>query len=223
MGLPRFYFARSGNSLRAAIAIELAGVAVDKIALDMGAGEHKAAAFLALNPAGTVPVWAEQAEGDERPLVLSQSAAICERVLQATRPDLFISGAAGRARMQASVYAAVSDLAVQSALMRYLRFSPDSVRFIRRRWLAMMQAQLDGLRDQPFVCGPRMSLADIAHYPVVHLRRPLLAALGGFGHVLRWADRLRAQPAVQRAIDDAGLELPLDAIDLEANDRDDKA
>lgn len=201
------HFARSGNSLRAAIAVELAAAPVEKVLLDTAAGDNRTPAFLALHPGGTVPVYVERL-ADGRDLVLTQSAAIADHLLQPARPELYPRDAAERAQVQSSVYAAVSDLAVQNALMRYLAFSPDSVQFVRERFLRLLAAAFAPLKAQPWVCGPRMSIADIAHYPVVHMRRAQLEAMGGFGHVLDWAARMREDAAVARACAYAGLELP---------------
>jgi len=87
-------------------------------------------------------------------------------------------------------------------------FDPRNVGFLRDRLVGAMRAALAGLAHHPFVCGEALSIADIAHYPVVHMRRAMLAAIGDFGHVLAWADRLRATAAWSRAIAYSGLELP---------------
>ena len=59
MTRPTLYFSRTGNSLRAAIAVELAPIEVDRQFLDMARREHKAPDFLAINPAGAVPVFVD--------------------------------------------------------------------------------------------------------------------------------------------------------------------
>lgn len=201
------YFARSGNSLRAAIALELSGVEAERVCLDMSAGEHKASAFLALNPVGTVPVFVEE-RGDGPAFVLTQSAAIADYVLRHSRPDLYPVEPRSAALVQSSTLSAVSDISVQNALSRYLSFSPEASRFVQARFLAILRASLDGLMKQPFVCGNRMTVADIAHFPVVYMRRPMLAAAGEFAHVLEWIDRMMQMPAVLRAVEYAGIELP---------------
>ncbi|MBA2672805.1 glutathione S-transferase family protein [Ramlibacter sp.] len=200
------YYAPSGNSLRAAIAAELAGLPVEKIRLDVAAGDHRTPAFLELNASGTVPAYLERLPSGEE-LVLTQSAAIADHLLLPARPDLYPDDPIERVRVQSSVYAAMSDLAMQNSLMRYLAFSPDSVQFLRERFLRMLAASFEGLKTQPWVCGPRMTIADIAHYPVVHMRGAQLEAMGGFSHVLDWAARMRELEAVRRAAAYAGLAL----------------
>lgn len=202
----RLVHARSGNSLRAAIALELAGVEFDRTELDLAADEQRSPTHLALNPAGTVPVYVEEAAGAR--IVITQSGAIMTHVLCETRPALVPTDRPHRAATTASVFAAISDIAVQNTLMRYMDFATRNVDFLRDRLLRALAAALADLATHPFVCGDAMTIADVAHYPVVHMRRPLLAATGGFGHVLTWADRLRALAPWQRAIAYCGLELP---------------
>jgi glutathione S-transferase len=202
----RLIHARSGNSLRAAIALELAGVAFERTVIDLAAGEQRSADHLALDPAGQVPVYLE--DGDGPRFVLTQSAAILLHVLSDTRPELVFPEPRRRAAAMASVCAAISDIAMPNMLLRYLKLDPGSAAFLRDRMLGALRASLAGLAGLPFVCGAALSIADVAHYPVVHMRRALLARVGGFDHVLAWADRLRDLAPWARAIDYAGLELP---------------
>jgi GST-like protein len=202
----RLIHARSGNSLRAAIALELAGTAFERTLIDLAAGEQRSAAHLALDPAGKVPVYLE--DGDGARFVLTQSGAIMEHVLRETRPELFPVEPRHRALVHASVCAAISDVAMHNSFLRYMDFDSRNVRFLRERLLDILRAALAGLADRAFVCGDALTIADIAHYPVVHMRRALLVRTGGFDHVLAWADRLRALEPWSRAIAYSGYELP---------------
>src|SRR4051812_4303819 len=65
--------AKTGNCLRAAIALTEAGLAFDVKRVNLRAGEQKSAAHLALNPAGKVPVLVEHIEPAR---VITQSSAI---------------------------------------------------------------------------------------------------------------------------------------------------
>ena len=55
MAAVRLYGAQTGNSRRAAIALEEADIPYSVIRVDLRAGEHKTAAFRALNPRGLIP------------------------------------------------------------------------------------------------------------------------------------------------------------------------
>lgn len=201
------FYARSGNSLRAAIALELSGHAFARNEVELVVG-RPAPVVAAHNPAGKIPIYVEH--GADDPFVLTQSGAIMNHVLRDARPELFAAEGRARALVDASVYAAVSDIAVQNALWRYMDFDARNTAFLRARLLGSLGAALAGLAERPFLAGDALSVADVAHYPVVHMRRPLLAMLGGFGHVLAWADRLRDLAPFARAIEYCGLELPVE-------------
>ncbi|MGH8375728.1 MAG: glutathione S-transferase N-terminal domain-containing protein, partial [Pseudomonas sp.] len=69
----QLYGANTGNSLRAAIALEEAGIAYTARRLDLYAQEHRGPAFLALNPAGKVPTLIDF--GKTPALIINQSNA----------------------------------------------------------------------------------------------------------------------------------------------------
>jgi GST-like protein len=69
--------ARTGNCLRVAIAFEEAKIPYVVTKVDIRGKENYSAVFLALNPAGKVPVIVDHGGGNERtPRILSQSNAI---------------------------------------------------------------------------------------------------------------------------------------------------
>lgn len=90
------YF-RSSTSYRARIALALKGVDYDYVAHHLRHGEHRAPAFLSVNPQGLVPalVWTDGT-------VITQSLAICE-FLEEMLPDppLLPPDPVGRARVRA--------------------------------------------------------------------------------------------------------------------------
>lgn len=90
------YF-RSSTSYRVRIALNLKGVDYDYVAHHLRHGEHRAPAFLAVNPQGLVPalVWKDGT-------VVTQSLAICEFLDEALpEPPLLPADPAGRARVRA--------------------------------------------------------------------------------------------------------------------------
>src|SRR5579862_6261981 len=68
--------ARTGNCLRAALALSEAGLPYRIRRMNLGAGEHRAPAFLAVNAAGKVPVLLVHEASGKPPRALSQSSAI---------------------------------------------------------------------------------------------------------------------------------------------------
>jgi len=200
------YYARTGNSLRAAIAVELAEIAVDKRAMDLPGGEHKQDWFVALNPAGAVPVLVER-DGDDA-FVLTQSGAILNHLVDRHRPDLWPTASAHKSRCMASFIAALSDVAVQNSLARwYLESMPDAYQFVFDRLIDSIRASFVAVKEQPFLCGARKTIADYAHLPVVYMREHVLTDMPEFEHVIAWLARMKDDAAVARAIEYAGLQL----------------
>lgn len=201
-----FYFARSGNSLRAAIALELCDVPFQKHELDMSQNDQKSETFLAINPAGRVPALVLNT-ADGRTTVLPQSGAIMEYLLRQHRLDLFPEDETERAICNAVFIGALSDLAIQNALARYLSMNVKASRFILDRMLSDLRALFEPVKTSPYLCGKKVTIADFAHFPVVHMRAPQLRQLTDFAHVLDWYDHMRTNPAIVRAVSYAGLQI----------------
>lgn len=199
------YHGRTGNSLRAAIAVELACPDIGKNELNLAGKEHRQDWFLRINPAGMVPVLVERSGGEI--LILTQSGAIMDYLLSRHCPELWPKTSAGRALCMASFVAAVSDVAVQNAVARYLADSPDSSRFVLDRVVTSILDAFQSVRNQPFLFGQSKTIADYSHVPVVYMRASLLATFAECGHILDWLERMKQDPAVGRAIAYAGLQL----------------
>ena len=205
MSEAELYYARTGNSLRAAIAVELAGLEVRKHELNLPGGEHKQGWFIELNPAGAVPVLVER-DGDAT-RVLTQSGAIMAHLVDRHRPDLWPATPAEKSRCMASFIAALSDVAVQNGLARYLESMPEASRFVFGRLTDSIRAAFAPVARQPFLCGQSKTIADYAHLPVIYMRGHALAAMPEFEHVGAWLARMQDEPAVARAIEYAGMQL----------------
>jgi len=200
------YYARTGNSLRAAVAVELAGVQVERRAIDLPGREHKQDWFVALNPAGAVPVLVER-DGDAE-FVLTQSGAILNHLVDRHRPDLWPAAPADKSRCMASFIAALSEVAVQNSLARwFLESMPDAYQFVFDRLIDSIRASFVAVETQPFLCGARKTIADYAHLPVIYMREHALAARPEFDHVTAWLARMKDDPATSRAVEYAGLQL----------------
>ncbi|UKJ76235.1 glutathione S-transferase family protein [Azospirillum brasilense] len=196
------YYANSGNSLRALIALEEGGSAFRGHKLDLLRNEHRTPEFLALNPVGAVPVMIDH-RTDGEPIVLSQSGAIMLHVAERTGrlipPD-------PRRRLAALQWfmLAVSDANPASAALLYVgRDVPDATpattAFLEGRLLNIMRGCETRLTGRDFLAD-ELSLADLALFPVVRMRRGLLEGAGGFDRLLGWADRIAALPSVIRAV-----------------------
>ncbi|MEL0638682.1 glutathione S-transferase family protein [Marinomonas sp. TI.3.20] len=201
-----FYYAKSGNSLRAAIAIELAGVDVNKHELNLVNMEHKENWFLDISPAGTVPALVDRKQNAPS-LILAQSGAIMRYMVEQYRPDLLPDTPEEQAKCMASFIAALSDVAVQNTLARYLNKSKQASTYIFDRMISSIYASFLTVKSSNFLCGEEVTIADYAHFPVIHMREGFFRSEDRATHIISWLERMKMDPAINVAISYAGFQL----------------
>jgi len=178
----------SGNCLKARWAADYAGHAYDWVEVDTFAGQTRTDAFLALNPAGQVPVM--RFEGGR---TLAQSNAILLYLAEGT--DLVPKDAFERAQMMQWLfweqYSHEPYIAVRRAQKHFLRVAeadidPDLLAKGRRA-LGVMEMKLITC---PFFLGDQMSCADIALVAYTRVAHEGGFDLGEFPAVKDWVGRV---------------------------------
>ena len=198
------FWAPTPNSRRVTMMLEECGIAYERRIIDLRAGEQESDWFLALNPAGAVPVIRDPQGPDGRPLVLSQSGAIC--LYLAERSGCLLP-AKGRERAETLQWLAwaLSDLSgAATALYRIeaggyknsstMRLMEDRM----GRTLAVLDRRLQG-RDM--MTGP-LSIADIATYPIIitSFVKEVLDRMDRLRDLRRWLDTMSERPSLQRGL-----------------------
>jgi GST-like protein len=190
----------TGNSLRASVALEEAGLSYSVRHVDLAGDAHRTPAFLALNPAGKIPVLIEH--GDTGAFVLSQSNAI---ILYAAekKPGLLIPlDVRGRARTYERFFYFITDVVLMSHGGFFIREDhgpEEGAALLEQRAHAAATAAHRFLQDSQFMAGDRFTIADVAAFPIVnHLR----ASIDWDAHpqLQRWFQRVAARPAVERGM-----------------------
>ena len=181
---------RSTASWRVRIALRLKGIAYRDDFHHLRKGEHRDAAYLALNPQGLVPTL------EDGTAVLTQSLAICE-YLDEVHPDppLLPGDPIGRARVRAAAQAIACDthpvqnLAVLSRL-RALGLEEEQVTGWARDTIANGLAAFDRLvmGEGRFCFGDMPTLADLCLVPQLYNARR-------FGVDLIWPRLLEVEQA----------------------------
>lgn len=199
------YYAQSGNSLRVVMMLEECGLSYSANKLNLINGDANAPEFLKINRFGMVPV-IEDSDGPEgRPILLSQSAAIM--LYLAKKAGKFIpSSEELQLKMMEWLMVAASDVGPANALILYMNqdvsdLSDTGRSFLANRFIGLLRVVEAHLAESEneYLAG-ELSVADFALLPPVLIRHKLLEEAGGLPHLFRWADRLMARPAVQRAI-----------------------
>ncbi|MHA7685302.1 glutathione S-transferase family protein [Cupriavidus sp. PET2-C1] len=196
----RLYGAQTGNSRRAAIALEEAGISYSATRLDLKAGEHKTAAFRALNPRGLVPVMVEECDAGAD-LILTQSNAImfyaASRSRERLTPDPGQQGALFFDRLFYFITEVIAPNG--SAFTLTQQHDERGAQFLAGRSIEALVLAERFLIDTPYIAGDRFTLADIAAYTSAFAVRqnldwsdlPLLRA---------WYARIGARPGVVRGM-----------------------
>ena len=200
------YYARTGNSMRATIAIELAGIDVEKHEISLADKEQKQDWFMKINPAGAVPVFIHR-KGTEG-VVITQSGAILDYMVAAYRPDLWPDEDSQRAHCMVAMLAALSDVAVQNGIARQLApISEDATKYVFERMCSSILATFSMMQG-PFLFGDKKTIADYALFPVVYMREHALATMPEFKHIIDWLQQMKKDDAVLRAVEYSGIQLP---------------
>ena len=188
----------STNGHKISIALEELGLPYEVHPVNVFAGEGQTADFLALNPAGKIPVIRD---GD---LVVTESCAIL----------LHLADKAGRLvpRSGPERLRAIELLFLQASLqgpmfgqrMHFSVFADDVVAYGIRRYEeqgAIVEALADHfLRDQPYFLGSELSIVDIAFYAWFFAAQQAGFTFEQHEHLSAWFARLDARPAVQRGV-----------------------
>jgi glutathione S-transferase len=160
--------------------------------IDFAQRQHKAEAHLSRQPFGQIPAIEEDG------FVLFESRAICRYVSAKANDQLIPVTLQERALMD------------QWSSVEQTNVSPHAMKFVyhfifkrpqEQAVLDAAQAALElafsalskPLATQPFLCGDKLTIADIGYMPYLELlpNTPIKESLAKFPHVLAWSGRLR--------------------------------
>lgn len=152
--------ALSGHSHRVELFAGLTGIAHDLVDVDLLAGEHKQAPYLALNPAGQVPTIED---GD---IILSDSNAILVYLARRYAPDWLPADPVAEAHVQKFLSLAAGEIAHGPGAARLVTLFGAALDADRAKTVAgavfdFLEAHLDRRR---WLVGERPTIADVAIY-----------------------------------------------------------
>ncbi|MBB1489271.1 glutathione S-transferase family protein [Oceanospirillum sediminis] len=158
-----YSFPLSGHAHRIELFAGIAGIDHKVINVDLANGEHKKPEFLALNPAGQVPVIRD---GDT---VLSDSNAILVYLARKYAPSYLPQDAVQEAEVQKFLSLAAGEIAFGPAAARLITvfnapLDADFAKAVAARVLEKLENHLNG-RD--YLVGDALTIADIAIYSYV--------------------------------------------------------
>ena len=178
----------SGNCLKAKWVADYLGLAYDWVEVNIMAGESRTPTYLAMNPAGQVPVLVSD---DGRPV--AQSNAIILHLAEGS--DLIPQDAYQRARMlewmfweqySHEPYVAVARFQVKYQNRPVADLDPQ---LVERGKTALQRLEI-GLAATPFLVGEEVSLADVALVAYTRMAGDGGFDLGDYPMVTAWIARV---------------------------------
>ena len=198
------YAAATSNGIRARIALEECGLPYKLHPVDLAKGEQKAAAFLALNPNGQIPVIVDHEGPGGKPVTLSQSTAILLYCAEKSGKFMPKDAAARPAVLQALMSASTDVTPTFGAFFAVKRskepHAPTAQMF--SNGLRGFFKVWDGALSKHKHCaGDELTVADLSLYAgYARIKGAAPDIVEGLPNVTRWAEAMAARPAIQRAI-----------------------
>lgn len=187
------------RSTRVAWALEEANAEYEYGLVNLRAGEHKQASFLAINPFGKIPSLVDDGQ------VISESAAICTHIAEKfPAANLIPNDEKGRAEYFQWLFFVVSELEVHLwTAAKHDRLLPEDKRIPEigntSYWEFDKAAVVlsTHLKEHEYIAGEQFSAADIICVSVLHWAHHVKVNLDNI--LLNYMNRLSQRPALARA------------------------
>ncbi|CAB3748971.1 glutathione S-transferase [Burkholderia puraquae] len=195
-----FYTADTPNGHKIAIYLEEAGLAHDRVHVNLSAGEQRSPAFLAINPNGKIPAIVDHDTG----LTVFESGAILGYLAAKTgflQPDTL----AERTAVQQWLHFQIGGIGPMLGQLWWFLHASKTVNAEAieryRNEVRRLYGVVNGrLAESAYLASARYSIADIAAFPWLRAAAELDIDLAGYPHVERWLAGIEARQAVQRGL-----------------------
>jgi glutathione S-transferase len=168
--------------------------------VDLAAGEQLEPWFLAINPAGAVPVLVDPDTPTGARLTIAQSGAILLYLAMKTGRFFPLDIARRAAAFQWLMHAVTDAAGASMTIFLLQNYAPDkspaNERLFEERLTRLLRVADARLADRDYLAD-EVSLADFALYPLTVTRRALIERAGDLAHLVRWRERMAARPGVQ--------------------------
>lgn len=193
-----FYTAATPNGYKVAIMLEEAGIPYTPHFLNLAANDQKTPQFLAINPNGRIPAIVDDGFPIfESGAILIHLAEKSGKFLPADPRARSVAiqwlmlqmGGLGPMMGQLNVFSRYFPEHIPAAIDRYRRES--------YRLFGVLETRLG---QAPWLAGDAYSIADMASWPWVAIHAWPGLSLDDYPRLTEWHDRIRARPAVERAL-----------------------
>ncbi len=189
--LKLYRFPLSGHSHRAQLMLSLLRLEHELIDVDRLAQEQKTPAFLKMNPFGQVPVL------DDNGVIVADSNAILVYLARKYGDEQWLPcDPYGAAQVQRWFSIAAGPLAFGPALARVAKLfgAKLDVAEATARAQALFAVMEQVLRESPFLCGDKPTVADISLYTYTAHAPEGDVSLAPYPAIEAWLARIRALP-----------------------------
>ncbi|PZM15140.1 glutathione S-transferase family protein [Rhizobium tubonense] len=186
-----YFHPLSGHAHRARLFLSLIDADAEIIEVDMRAGEHKAPAFLALNPFGQIPVL------DDDGVIITDSNAILVYLAKKSADRTWLpEDAAGAAAVQRWLSVAAGEIAYGPCAARLVtvfgaKFDANEVIARAHAILKLIDAQL---ARRQWIAADHPTIADVALYSYIARAPEGNVDRYAYRHVSAWLARVEALP-----------------------------
>jgi len=185
-----YSFPLSGHAHRVELFASISGIAHDIINVKLADGEHKQAEFLALNPAGQVPVIKDGTT------VVSDSNAILVYLARKYAPSYIPQDPAEEAEVQKFLSLAAGEIAFGPAAARLINVfkAPLDADFAKATAGKVLTKLDNHLLDRNFLVGDKPSIADVAIYSYVAHAPEGDISLTPYPNLTNWIKNVESLP-----------------------------
>lgn len=192
------------RSIRVRWTLQELGVDFEAVTVNLMAGEHRKPEFLAINPAGKIPVLVDD------DLVLTESVAIVVYLAEKYPEKQFLP-AAPQGRAEAMRWLLFTATELEQPLWRIAKHNfiypeerrlPAEIALAREDFAAMAAVVERHMAGREFVVGDRVTVADFMLGYTLDWAQ-MSDVLGGFPHLERYLDRVYARPRAPMRIKEA--------------------
>lgn len=197
------YTSGTANGHRAAIALEESGLPYRAHKLNLQAGDQRKPEYLRINPAAAIPAIVDHDGPGGKPVTLAQSGAILLYLAEKSGKFLPQDPARRVDALQWLMHACSDVAGTSGAIFQLSMVAPEksaaNVEFFEKRLVNALRVADARLAGRDYLVD-EISVADLALYPVVATRKPVIEKHGGLPNLAKWAERMAARPGVAKGM-----------------------
>jgi len=200
----KIYGYNTFNPLKVLCTAEELGLDYEYLVVDLAKGENRSADYRAIHPLGKVPALEHNGQ------CIAESGAICRYLARISDNRLYSDDAMQAAHIDQHIDMMNVHIGRWLAMIfweevivpKFFQGDPDAGKITEANaWLEKQLPTLENdLTEQPFLCGPDISIADTFSWPYFTLKDITSISLAPYPALQQWYDRMAARPGIKSAM-----------------------